>query len=211
VAQSREFVKHGLLGGQQRVHDSAHDRRVAADIDCLIRRDPSELAAVLAEIGDELGIRGSLEVRGQARGGAAVRVDPAVIPRERMILIEFKAIVRNTLRGFCILDIPPGLILRDVSVHEKNGRRWASLPSKPVLDSEGRHVVTHSGQKRYAALLGWRNRELADRFSARVVELVLEAHPRAFDDADANRQPQRGASRALPADRVDDLWPKDRP
>jgi hypothetical protein len=99
-----------------------------------------------------------------------------VIPRERMILIEFKAIVRNTLRGFCILDIPPGIILRDVSVHEKNGRRWARLPSKPVLDSEGRHVVTHSGQKRYAALLGWRNRELADRFSASSNSFSMRIH-----------------------------------
>ena len=101
--------------------------------------------------------------------------------RERMTLIGFKPVVRNTLRGFCILDIPPGIIVYDVSVHEKNGKRWASLPSKPVLDSEGRHVVTHSGQKQYAALLGWRNRELADRFSARVVALVLEHDPGAFD------------------------------
>ena len=37
------------------------DRLLAADVAALIQRNPSEFAAVLAEIGDELGIRGSLE------------------------------------------------------------------------------------------------------------------------------------------------------
>jgi hypothetical protein len=39
---------------------SALDRRFAADVDALIVRNPQAFAAVLAEIGDELGIRGSL-------------------------------------------------------------------------------------------------------------------------------------------------------
>jgi hypothetical protein len=34
---------------------------LAADVDALIPRNPRAFAAVLAEIGDELGIRGSLE------------------------------------------------------------------------------------------------------------------------------------------------------
>src|SRR6516162_6509794 len=37
------------------------DRLLAADVAALIQRNPSEFAAVLAEIGDELGIRGERE------------------------------------------------------------------------------------------------------------------------------------------------------
>ena len=39
---------------------SALDRRFAADVDALIARNPQAFAAVLAEIGDEPGISGSL-------------------------------------------------------------------------------------------------------------------------------------------------------
>ena len=124
------------------------------------------------------------------RPPSQAEVTTAPPARERMTLVEFKPVVRNTLRGFCILDIPPGIIVYDVSVHEKNGKRWASLPSKPVLDSEGRHVVTHSGQKQYAALL-----------AARVVALVLEHDPGAFD-RDRPRAPRRSPKRRTL------MWPR---
>jgi hypothetical protein len=57
----------------------------------------------------------------------------------------------------------------------------AALPSRPMLDADGRQVVNHSGKKQYCALLGWRDRDLADRFSAAVVDAVRAAHPDALD------------------------------
>jgi hypothetical protein len=57
------------------------DRLLAADVAALIQRNPSEFAAVLAEIGDELGIRGELEqaVFRRARRGPAARVGPRLV------------------------------------------------------------------------------------------------------------------------------------
>jgi hypothetical protein len=61
------------------------------------------------------------------------------------------------------------------------GKCWASLPAKPVLDRDGKHRE-EGGKKQYAAILGWRSRELSDAFSTKVVELVRATHPDAFDD-----------------------------
>src|SRR5436309_821601 len=82
---------------------------------------------------------------------------------------------------FAVVELS-GLIIRDVSIHAKGGRLWASLPARPVLDAEGKHVSNHAGHKQYAALLGWGDRSLADAFSARLLELVRAAHPDALDE-----------------------------
>jgi hypothetical protein len=57
----------------------------------------------------------------------------------------------------------------------ERGKVWASLPYRPVLDADGRRLANHTGRLRYAAALGWRDRDLADHFSAAVVELVRQA------------------------------------
>ena len=97
----------------------------------------------------------------------------ATYDRPRLRIAEWRP-RKNTLLGFAVIELPSGLIVRDVSVHEKNGKRWASLPSRPMLDADGRQVVNHSGKKQYCALLGWRDRDLADRFSAAVVDAGRE-------------------------------------
>jgi hypothetical protein len=56
-------------------------RLLAADVAALIQRNPSEFAAVLAEIGNELGIHGELEqaVFRRARLGQAARAGPRLV------------------------------------------------------------------------------------------------------------------------------------
>ena len=53
---------------------------------------------------------------------------------------------------------------------------WASLTCKFVLDREGRQARP-SGKPQFAPVVEWRNRGLADRFSAAVIALVEGAHP----------------------------------
>ena len=104
--------------------------------------------------------------------------EPAgAIARPKMRLVAFRPLRRNTLIGFCVVELPSGLVIRDISIREKNNKWWASLPSRPMLDADGRQITNHAGHKQYAALLGWRDRDLADRFSAAVVELVRAEHP----------------------------------
>jgi hypothetical protein len=68
-----------------------------------------------------------------------------------------------------------------LAVKRRRGRWWASLPSRPVLDAEGRQVSNHAGHKQYAALLGCRDRALADAFSQRLIDLLRARYPGAFE------------------------------
>jgi hypothetical protein len=102
------------------------------------------------------------------------------LPPKRMRLISFKPMVKGSLRGFANVEIPPGLKIADCPVLVSHGKAWATLPSKPVLDQEGRHHVVN-GKKQYAALFEWATRDLADRFSTRIVELVRERHPEVLE------------------------------
>jgi len=114
------------------------------------------------------------------RGEAATWGTPSAPSRPIARLLNWKPLVKNSLRGFADVALPIGLVIRDIPILTSHGKCWASLPSKPVLDRDGKHVETN-GKKQYAAILEWRSRELADAFSARVVELVRQAHPDAFD------------------------------
>jgi hypothetical protein len=117
------------------------------------------------------------------RGEAMCGARPDAVPtRPKMRLLEWRPMARNMLRGFCVVELPSGLVIRDIAIHEKAGKCWANLPARPILDAEGRHISNHAGHKQYAAVLGWRDRDLADRFSAALVELVRAEHPSAFDE-----------------------------
>jgi len=72
------------------------------------------------------------------------------------------------------------LRIHEIPILTSHGKCWASLPSKPVLDRDGKHIE-NGGKKLYATILEWRSRELADAFSAKLVALVQQAHPDAFE------------------------------
>jgi hypothetical protein len=100
--------------------------------------------------------------------------------KPHMRLVSFKPLLKGTLRGFAHIELPIGLCITDCPVLVSNGKAWATPPSKPVLDRDGRHVEVN-GKRQYAPILEWRDRDLADRFGAAVVALVREAHPDALD------------------------------
>jgi hypothetical protein len=110
--------------------------------------------------------------------GAAWLAPPAPAPRTR--LKSWRPLRRNSLRGFASIALPSGLDIDDVTVHVAGGRAWASLPARPMVDSAGQALRDDRGKLQYVTILRWRDRGLADRFSAVVVELVREAHPEAF-------------------------------
>jgi len=105
----------------------------------------------------------------------------ATAARPRMRLLGFKPLIRSTLRGFIDIELGIGLQITEASLHVSHGKAWVGLPSKPVLDADGRHLV-QNGKKQYRAILAWRNKRLSDAFSRAVVALVIERHPGALDD-----------------------------
>jgi hypothetical protein len=92
-------------------------------------------------------------------------------------LIGWKAVTKNTLRGFASVRIGKALIIRDVPVHCSHGKRWASMPSKPLLDSAGAALRDDRGKIKYAPLIEWADREASDRFSEGVIEAVERENP----------------------------------
>src|SRR5947209_3730444 len=100
-----------------------------------------------------------------------------------MRLVSWKPLVRGSLRGFATVQLPIGLKLIDCPLLIGPNGPWASVPSKPVLDREGRHARP-GGKPQFAPVLEWGSRELGDRFSVAVIALVRAAHPDAFDGVD---------------------------
>ena len=70
-----------------------------------------------------------------------------------------------------------GLRLIDCPIFVGPNGPGAALPSKPVLDCEGR-PARPSGKPQFAPVVEWRNRGLAERFSAAVIALVEGAASR---------------------------------
>jgi hypothetical protein len=101
--------------------------------------------------------------------------------RPGLQLLGFKSVRKNTLRGFAEVRLPNQLIISDILVGEANGRQWALLPSKPMVDRDGNLLREASGKIRYAQVVEWASPALRDEFSKRVVALVQAAHPDAFD------------------------------
>lgn len=94
-----------------------------------------------------------------------------------MRLVSWRPLPKNALRGFATVELPIGLTVVDCPVLVSNGKPWASLPSKPQIDREGRHRADINGKPAYTAILSWRDRDLADRFSQAVVDLIRAEHP----------------------------------
>jgi hypothetical protein len=104
---------------------------------------------------------------------------------------SFKPFRRNTLYGFAeILIAEIGLRIKDVTIFEKNGKRWASLPSKPML-KDNMLIKDEDGKGVYTNILEFPDRDVRDAFSQAVVAAVLEHAPDAFDDEATSRQSAR--------------------
>ena len=97
-------------------------------------------------------------------------------------ILDWRSVRRNTLYGFASVKIERiNLRIDDVAIHQKGDSRWASLPSRPLLDRGGAVLRDEAGEIKYASILQWADRKTADRFSDALVAELLARHPDAFD------------------------------
>lgn len=92
-------------------------------------------------------------------------------------LLSWKPLRKNTLLGFASVRLGRSFAIEDVSVHHSNGKFWASLPSKPLIDSSGVAKKNDQGKVQYAPVVKWLDRESADRFSQGVIAAIEAEHP----------------------------------
>jgi hypothetical protein len=104
-----------------------------------------------------------------ARASRFLRPDPP--PKLR--LLDGVPINRGALIGKARIRVSPGIEISDVAVFEKDGRRWAQFPSEVMRDRDGQPLTDGNGKARYQSQLRWESRQLQERFSACLVELVL--------------------------------------
>ncbi len=105
-------------------------------------------------------------------------------PRQ-LRLVSWKPLRKGALRGFAVVQLSVGSTIHDVPVLAGRNGAWAALPAKPQIDKDGRQRTDANGRPAYTAVLQWRDRELAHRFSAAVVAAVRRLHPQDLADSDA--------------------------
>jgi len=105
-----------------------------------------------------------------------------IAPRPRqMELLSFRPIRKNSLRGFCSVQLPNGLLIHDIPVLCSHGKYWATLPSKPMIDSAGIVLRDDAGKIRYGVVNEWPTPDLQHEFSKRVVTLIRAQYPNALE------------------------------
>jgi hypothetical protein len=58
-----------------------------------------------------------------------------------VVLEEFRAVTKNSLRGFCRVRHPSGLIVHEIAIHvAEDGRAWASPPARPMTNKTGNYA-----------------------------------------------------------------------
>lgn len=96
-----------------------------------------------------------------------------------VVLLEWRPMRRNSLLGFAKIQLG-ALKISDISLNTSNGRTWANLPSKPMLNRDGQAMRDDKGKIRYSPMLEWNSKDTADRFSASVIAAVQEQYPDAL-------------------------------
>ena len=96
--------------------------------------------------------------------------------------IAFRPMLRNTLIGFATIEHASGLVLVDVTMHEKDGRAWAAPPGKPMVAADGSVMrESDTGKVRYVTVVSFTDDALRRRWSDAAAAAVRRDHPEAFE------------------------------
>lgn len=97
-------------------------------------------------------------------------------------ITDWKPRRSGSLRGFVSATLPSGLVINEISVFAKDGKTWASPPSKPMLDRDGKALVDSDGKRRFTPIIEFTSPEIRNRFSDGVIAALREMYPGALDD-----------------------------
>jgi hypothetical protein len=101
--------------------------------------------------------------------------------KHAVIIEDFSSIRKNTLRGFCKVVLPSGMVLHDVSIHTDAGRAWASPTSKAMISKDGAVMRDAEGKIRYAPVVSFTSKLVRDRLSNAIIDAVAATHPDALE------------------------------
>ncbi len=94
----------------------------------------------------------------------------------RMQLLEWTPIGKGALIGKAKIMLPNGLEIDNVRLFRRaDGASWAQMPSEMMRDGDGLPIKDNNGRTRYRTLIRWRSKDLQERFSAALIELIEES------------------------------------
>jgi hypothetical protein len=97
---------------------------------------------------------------------------PASANSGGFIIEDFKAMTRNSLRGFARVRMPSGMIFHEVVVHHSGETWWAAPAARPVTDKAGKST--------WQPIVTFASKEIRDRFSGNVISALRVSHPEVF-------------------------------
>ena len=99
------------------------------------------------------------------------------MPKLEIECVEFRPLEKGSLLGFATIRVPAmRLTIKDIAIHRSGDREWAQLPAKPQLDRD-RNLVVKDGKVQYVTILQFDTKEVADAFSAAVLNAVKNRVP----------------------------------
>jgi hypothetical protein len=101
--------------------------------------------------------------------------------RSRLKIRSWRPYRKGALRGFLVVELPAGLVISDCLLMCNAGSQfWIALPMKAALDGDRRQKLGADGKAAYIPIVQWRNRNLADAFSAAAIDVLRRDFPQAL-------------------------------
>ena len=100
-----------------------------------------------------------------------------------IVISDWRPRQSGTLRGFFTTNLASGLVLRELMLHERDGKWWIGFPSKPMVGADGVALRDERGKIRYGApLIEFASRQARDRFCEQVLAALRLSLPRELDE-----------------------------
>jgi DNA-binding cell septation regulator SpoVG len=97
-----------------------------------------------------------------------------------MILRDWRPHSSGALRGFVRIELDIGLVIPGIKVVLGTNGPFVLMPEQPIVQ-DGKLKRDVSGKLVYAPTVHWRDRKMADKFSAAVIRLLLAKYPDALE------------------------------
>lgn len=98
---------------------------------------------------------------------AKPKTDPK--PKTGIQISNWKSTERNTLRAYFSATLPSGLILHNLSLHERSDGRWINYPSRETTDEDG--------NTQYVPLISFIDADTKYTFRDAVLEAIEQQKP----------------------------------
>jgi hypothetical protein len=100
-----------------------------------------------------------------------------------MKLLSCRPVGKGALLAFVTVELEIGLRLIGLPIFGSGtSGPWVGLPRKPRLDRERKQHIGANGKPTFEPCADWATRELQNKFSAAVIELVCAKQPDLFED-----------------------------